>query len=63
MRQEIVLYRVKEKNMKGKYQFRYIETEEVLTEFLKVRGMTKISKNYRIVVFTGGVLILLFMLV
>ena len=49
--------------MKGKYQFRYIETEEVLTDFLKVHGMTKISKNYKIVVFTGGVFVLLFMLV
>ena len=39
--------------MKEKYQFHYVETQEVLTDFLKVNGMTKLSNNYRIVVAMG----------
>ena len=48
--------------MKEKYQFHYVETQEVLTDFLKVNGMTKLSNNYRIVVAMGGVFVLVIML-
>ncbi|MGN0377447.1 MAG: hypothetical protein ACI4ED_07405 [Suilimivivens sp.] len=48
--------------MKGKYQFKYVETQEVLTDFMKVHGLIKISKTYRIVVATGGLFVLTIML-
>ena len=48
--------------MKEKYQFHYVETQEVLTDFLKVNGMTKLSNNNRIVVAMGGVFVLVIML-
>ena len=48
--------------MKGKYQFKYVETQEVLTEYMKVNGLLKIPKTYRMVVTTGGLFVLTIML-
>lgn len=48
--------------MKGKYQFKYVETQDVLTEYMKVNGVLKIPKTYRMVVATGGLFVLTIML-
>ena len=47
--------------MKAEYQFKYDETLEVLTDIMELHGASKVSKNFRIFVASGGVFVFVFM--
>jgi hypothetical protein len=47
--------------MKVEYQFKYNETKEVLTEIMKLHGLSKIKMNFRIVTAVGGVFVFICM--
>lgn len=44
--------------MKAQYKMNYTETKEVLTDALKLYGVSRVSKNYRIVISFAGVFII-----
>lgn len=46
--------------MQLRYQFKYKETLEVITEMMKLHGISKVSKNYRMIVTFGGIMVFVF---